>query len=268
MKKNRINEITALDTKSELIKVARYMRLLVNGAGISLPIVFAWLKLKGIDFSPFINDINSSFLFKVAMAFCYLCWVAGLISDTSDQELVFVFAPSWRHVAIGGTTAGVFITTMFGVLCYVDTARMFAVFLAVFLLLNVATWIYLTKIVMLPAFENSSHFYIKSKKFDKLEQLRLVFSWYLCGKWQIARFFVATLIISALNWLSFSYRSGETTMHFGSYMIEIELITSVVIFLYVLIMESWIWLMRLRVKIGIGILDSVAKEYRLTPIHG
>lgn len=266
MRKRNASDANTLHNKVETLKVARWMRRLVNFAALSLPIVFVWLKLRGINFAPIGKNLSASIIFKLTMATYYISWVTGLTSDIDDQELVFVTPPDWRHVVIGGTSIGLLIVVMFGVLCFVDTSREFATFLAIFLVINVSSWIYLIKWVLPATFAKSADVYRESRNYAKYEQLRLVFAWYLSGGWQWARFGVGSIIVILMSWFSFLYRAGESQIQIAGYSIAIELVISLTIFLFVAVMEIWIWYMRLRVKSGLQLLDDMQNTYRFTPV--
>jgi hypothetical protein len=262
----KIQGVDVLDSKPELMKAARYVRKLITAVTLTLPVVFAWLKFHDVDFAPIAKDITADVIVKCTLAFYYLCWVAGLRSDTSDQELVFVQVPDWRHVFIGGTSIGFLIAIVFGILCYVNSPREFAVFLAIFLTINVLSWLYLVKIVLPPTFHESENIYQQKKKFVKLEQLRLVFNWYLCGRWQWTRFVAGAVIVALMIWMSFSYSVGRSAMQLGTHSIKLEIIISLIILLFVAVMEIWIWYMRLRVKAGLRLLDDMQYIYHFDPI--
>jgi hypothetical protein len=170
-------------------------------------------------------------------------------------------------VFIGGTATGLLIAAMFGILCYVNTWTEFASFLAIYLTINVISWQYMIKIVLTPTFKASEETYRQRKKFAHLEQLYLVYKQYLCGKWQWARFITGGFIVVLMNWLSFRYRRGESVMQIGPKFVELELLISLTILLFVVVMETWIWFWRLRVKTGLRILKNMKDTYRFDLIE-
>jgi hypothetical protein len=131
---------------------------------------------------------------------------------------------------------------------------------------NIFSWLYLIRIALPQTFIKSEEFYLENENFARLEQLRLVFKWYLCGKWQWARFGVGGAIVALMNWLSFNYRAGVTHFQVLGYSIELELTISLTILCFVAVMEFWIWYMRLRVTAKRQILDDMHKVYRFSPI--
>jgi hypothetical protein len=256
-----------IDTKPEVMKAARYMRTLISVGALSLPLAFVWLKLQGVNFAPIAQNITADVIFKFTLAIYYFCWVWGLSFDTANDEVLFVKSPDRLHVYIGGTLIALLITGMFAVLCYVDTWRKFSIFLAIYLAINIISWLYLIKFALNSTFQASQESYRQMKKYIKLEQLNLVFNTYLCGKWQWARFLTGGLIVALMNWLSFRYRNGASVIQIGTYSLEVELLIALTILLFVTIMELWIWYMRLKVKAGLQILEDLQDDYRFEPIE-
>src|SRR5580658_538182 len=116
----------ALDGKPEVLSAARYIRTLIGYAAALLALAFTWLSFKGIDFRPVAADITAKQILEVTMALYYALWVAGLKSDTDEQEMLYVAKPSKAHTYFGGAVTATIITALFALLCWVRTPGTFA----------------------------------------------------------------------------------------------------------------------------------------------
>src|SRR5688500_12514856 len=84
--------------KPEIIYQARIARRVVAVAAAILAGAFAWLQFREIDFTPITNDISAKYLLRLTLALYYTCWVAGLLSDTNDQEVIYFEPPSKKRL--------------------------------------------------------------------------------------------------------------------------------------------------------------------------
>ena len=230
-----------LDGAHFTMQAARYMRFLVGIAAILLPAGFAWLKFHDVDLTPIRNEVTATFLFRLALVLYYICWIAGIKSDIDDLEMVFVVPPKKKHLYGGGTSFAIAITAMFAILCYVDSIEKFAVYSAVFLIVDVCSWRYLIKVVLVaPARASKSFFLTENKLFD-LARLELVYDEYKRANWQWARYGAGAIIILIVNIIAFSNSSSVVTEFLGD---AKSLAISTAVLSYVMVMEIWIWLMR------------------------
>src|SRR5260221_1477632 len=125
--------------------IYRTAKLLVKGAAGALVLIFGWLQLKGISFAPIAKDLSAGVVLKASLAVYYSCWVAGTLLDTDTQEKVYAAQPNRGRMPAGGFGVIALLAVVFGVLCAVKTYALFALALDTFLLLNIGTWLYLTK---------------------------------------------------------------------------------------------------------------------------
>jgi hypothetical protein len=253
-----------LAQKAGMLKFARATRLLLNGSAAALVLVFGWLKLRGVDFTPIAKSLPVDIVFKSTLALYYACWVAGLQSDINDQELLYIKAPNEGRIPFGGFATAFIVTTLFGILCYTDSYSKFAVVLAAFFSINVISWFYLVKLVLPPAVEASKAYYYDKNNYAALEQVRLLYDQYLRGAWQWARFFVGAIIVLMIIWMSFYGIPSVIASRVEG--VSTESLIALTILLFVLVMESWNWIMRLRLKSGLRLMEKLASIYDLVPV--
>lgn len=245
----------------ETMEAVRHMRLYVTIAGIALPLLFGWLKFREVNFGVTLLSIPADLVFRSAMAIYFASWIAGLLSDLSDQEFVLVHAPASVQVKIGGGVIGAAITLAFAVLCLVSAPTHFSLALLVFNLLGIASWLYLVRVVLPHAIEQSESFFRDNSNYLGLEKLRLVFDRYLSGSWQWYRFTAGFILVAAIAYFAFQRELLED--RFRIFQEHSDILSSYLFLGYVLILEGWIWFKRLQVKGGIAMLTEFERSYEL-----
>lgn len=80
--------------RTEMIDLANTTRWVIHSAAGILLLFFGWLKFRGVEWTSVARDIPADLIFKGAMSLYFLCWVAGTLSDTRDQEKVYIYAPN------------------------------------------------------------------------------------------------------------------------------------------------------------------------------
>jgi len=248
-------------TQIEMIRSARFARLATNVVATILALGFAWLKFRDVKFGPVVSTIPANLLFQTSLAAYYFCWIFGLNNDTREQELIYAQPP--KKVIIGCILYGILFTASFWAMCYVDTPRRFAVALAVFFVFNIVSWRLFIKVFMEPATIKTRAGYSQINNFIGLEQLRVIYTDYLCGKWQWARFIAGGVLVVGILVLAFSLKAASAL----SQMLQapVDVLLSVLLFLFVLVMEVWIWAMRFGVKRDLSLLDGMRERYLLRP---
>ena len=123
--------------------------------------------------------------------------------DTRDEEDVLHAAPAQGKIPIIGVTICALITAVFGVMCWVDTYKKFAIVLAVFWLLDMLAWKYLMFVILEPAMDASIRVYRQDKDFFLLEQVQGLKT-FLTGGWHWWRFWIGLIAIGGVNILTFS----------------------------------------------------------------
>jgi len=250
-----------LDEKPKVISAARYIRVLINTSATILGLSFAKLKLEGVDLHPLASDLTANLIFQLSMALYYASWIYGLNSDTDEQELIYVAAPNKKHTYIGGAVTAILVTSLFALLYKFNRPEQFAYFLLAFLFINIGAWLYLTKVVMKKEYLKSKKIYEKASDFSRLEKLRLIYEWYLAGTWQWVRFGVGGLVTLAAVLLAVYAKQGHKTLHIVTFSISMELVVSLLLLLYILVMEAWIWRNRIIMTAQLALVDQLRERY-------
>lgn len=248
--------------KTDLIKQVRTAEAVVGLFAGLLAAIFGWLQFKEIDFGPLTHDLSARAVFRLALFLYYAAWATGLPWDACEQELVYVKGPGQRRVLRDSLAIGGLVTGLFFLMLWVDSYQTFAIFLALFLVLNVIAWLYLVKIILPDIVASSETHYATWTNYIGLEQLHLVFTRYLTGAWQWWRFGTGALLILIINILASTTLAAAAGPKLA---LSADMCISLTILLYVAVMEGWIWIWRLRVKAGLWQLEDIRDKYDLTP---
>lgn len=261
VKYEKTRELDAISGTRETMEAARYLRMMVALSSALLTLVFGWLKFRGVDVVGVVTTIPSSFILKLAMAIYFASWIAGLVSDISDLEYVFVKAPRPIHVKIGGTALGSLVVMNFATLCYVETMTTFSLVLFSLVFVNVCGWLYLTRIALPAADTSSRKYYSQMKKLFALECLNIVYIKYQRGNWQILRFALGFLLSGII--IAFAFQNQLFAAKIAAVQRYGDLLSAMLFLVYVLLFEGWIWFMRMRTKGGLALLSALESSYDL-----
>lgn len=232
--------------------VYQVVRVLAQAAAVVLILIFGWLELKGAAYEP-LQNIPGDSITKLALALYYAGWVAGIMTDTRIQERTYSVPPNRGRMPLSGYVSALALSVGFGVLCFVTgrSPGRFAIFLAAFLAVNVATWRYLVDKVLPATAARSQQDFVDDP--IRLERLRLVYGGYLRGRWQWARYGAGAVAIVVVCAAIISKQKG--------------VVIASTILGYVALMEGWIWLVRLRLGASLHVLDYLGGRYSLAPRH-
>ena len=245
----------------ETIRRARFARRATKAVATVLGLGFAWLKFRDIQIGPVLGTLSANLLFQTSLAAYYFCWIFGLNNDTREQELIYVQPP--KNVIVGCVIYGILFGAAFWAMCYVDTPRTFAVALAAFLVFNVISWRVFIMVFMQPATLKTQTEYLELGNFIGLEQLRVIYTGYLCGTWQWIRFIVGGILALGILALAFSQ---SVALALGQLLqASVDVLLSLLLFVFVLVMEGWIWTMRFGVKRELSLLQGIRERYALRP---
>ncbi len=246
------------------IKAARVAKTTLKVAGGGLVFAFGFLKFHGLDFAPLVHDLSAQLLLRGTLAIYLFCWVAGLTWDIDDQELIYAAPPDIRRVTTMCVGAFIGLAIPFGVLCYVQSYRAFAVVLSAFLLFNVVCWLGLIKFVLPDPVAKTAEYYVGEKADVELMELRLFANRYLKGRWQRRRFCAGAVIVALIDAVAFTglYERVDVLRQVGSK----DFVLAILVLVFVLVMEIWIWLERGRFKASRSLLECVANCYSLHPL--
>lgn len=257
MKKSATRRIP--DGQIKMIRQARFARGATKAVASMLAILFAWLKFRGLDLGIAFKSISGQLLFQGSLALYYFCWIFGLINDTREQELIYLEPP--KKVIVGCIGFGIIFLALFSALCAVDTVKLLALFVLVFMAMNIVAWKVYIRYFLGSATTKTRTDYKTVNDFIGMEKLHVVYDLYLCGNWQWCRFILGGIIVVSLVLSAFipaiaiwvdgiSPGSGAN-------------VVPALFLLFVLVMEGWIWAMRFAVKKQLVLLDELASRYML-----
>jgi len=258
-----LNEPNITTSKIRTIKAVRLARRVLQILAASLALSFTWLKFHGLNFAPLLGDLSASFLLRVTLALYYFSWVAGMASDADAQEVIYVEPPDRNRIVAMLALATVGIVIPFGLLCYVQSYKAFALVLSAFLIFNVIIWRLWAYWLIPKAVEGTSDYYRSRGAYGELIELRVYIDNYARGQWQRWRFLTGLLIVVLIDLLSFtrlyqpSNIAGLNTSN--------DFVLATLMFLFVVVMEGWVWLNRIYCRFARQLLDRVDTEYDLRP---
>jgi hypothetical protein len=257
--KNKSND--HLDLSREKIIAARRLRRIINFISFLLPFVFGWLKFKDVNMFDIIKLMPPDFILKTAISIYFVSWIAGVKSDLSDMELVLIKSPRPIHINISSTLLGLLIAISFGMVCYFENIKYFSLSLLTLIILNIISWLFMTKVAISSAYDISLQLYKTENKLIKREQLDVVTLKYQKGTWQIYRFIFGFMFCITANVFSFQHDSILKSFEFIRN--DGATLSAMTFFCYVLIFEGWVWFMRMRVKGAISSLEECEKKYHI-----
>lgn len=250
-------------SKSEVIRLTLSAKRFVRGLAFGLVFIFGWLKFRGVPIGLVIGNLSAAIIIKASLVLYFLSWVFGTINDANEQEILYASSPIRSRFPWQGYVLGVLLAVVFGIMCYVDTARQFAIFLGVFLAVNVIAWQYMAR-QLAPAFYSASkNKYTRSHAYSDLFALD-IFYVYLTGSWQWRRFGYGAVVVVVLHVLVFTDLPAR--LENFTYPILGDTLIALSVFFYVLTFEAWIWIRRIKVKMSQETLREFSKKYRVFPI--
>jgi hypothetical protein len=169
--------------KVEMIRLARTARTILQVVAGALALAFAWLKFRGLNFAPLLNDLTAQFILRATLAAYYMSWVVGLSSDADEQEVLYVEPPTRGRAIATCVGTAIVIAIPFAVLCYVESSRAFAIALSTFLVFDIVSWLILIHWVLPEAVGRTAEYYVSEHLYSQLIQLRLFVNDYLRGRW-------------------------------------------------------------------------------------
>jgi hypothetical protein len=201
--------------------------------------------------------VSGDLLTKIALSLYYLSWVAGLINDVDEQEEAYAKAPNqgqfpWK----GGLLATGAITGVFAILCIVTSAKLFSLVLALFLIINIAGYIYII-IIVSPTIERSRNEYIAQRDHQSLIKLEII-EGYMIGPWQWYRFAYGLAAVGVVMAAGFSRLPQLLNSVYPP--IPPESYVALSVLFYVITVEGWIWAMRIRTKVAKSTVDVVIER--------
>ncbi len=258
--------------QNAMTKVARTIRTLIKWVAAALVVLFGYLQLKDIQIEGFVDKLNPDILRRITLFIYYSCWVAGATFDTNIMEDVHYVEPDRARlpanaiiliVAFGAVTALL--------LWFAGDDKGFAILLDIFFVYNIFGIVYINNYLK-PISEASRNAYLHGHKYVSLIQLTIV-SQYLRGAWQWHRFLAGALILIALNVVCFSTTSSRFLAEFITHRLPVlgavtvfQLLPSVLLLVFVGVIEAWIWYKRLVTALSLSVVDRLGRSYVISPM--
>ncbi|MFP4073270.1 MAG: hypothetical protein ACLFVZ_04450 [Actinomycetota bacterium] len=249
--------------KAKVIRMALTAKRMIRALAFSLIGIFGFLRLRGVPVGPTLESLPAELIFKIALFIYFSSWVLGTVNDANEQEIAYAVPPRdgkfpWQGYALGASLA-----LVFGVMCFVDNPRHFAIALTVFLGINVVGWRYLVRKLRPEAYARSLERYRNDK--DGMSMFRLeVFYRYIAGKWQWYRFLYGAALLLPLYYLAFfdsAARVGD-----GMGIRSKETLVSLSFLVYVVSFEAWVWVQRIKVKFATNVLEDLQEEFAIVVV--
>jgi hypothetical protein len=234
--------------------IAKTTRWIINGLATMLVAGFGWLKFEGLEVVPIVKEIPAAVILQIALALYFSCWVAGTITDTNFQEMVYTTAPHGGKFPKKGFLICLLLAAIFGIMCWVQTARQFAIVLTLFWFVNIGGWMYLTRSLLPSAINSSRKKERDAKNYAGVRKLEIVQE-HICGNWQWRRFAAGGAVIAATDALVFSPALRNAARNL-SRNISNDLLIALCLLGYILVMEGWIWYKRLEVMISLKFIKT------------
>ena len=256
---------TPIKSQKDLTKLARAVRASIRIISIILPILYAWLSFRGLSFREIVSALSDStaldIFWKTVLLIYYTGWVFGSTMDTNLHEDVSFGAPyEGRLPATAVLLLAVFLV-LAALLLYSKTYEQFVFFFTAFFISNLIGYAYIARKFTRPMLRELRLEYEGRNDFFNLERLS-IFERYMLGRWQIWRFLVGALMISAMIGVAIL-----KFLHAGRvpYLEEtpIELLQAAGMLCFVAVMEIWIFAMRVKARAGLAALDELASKYEL-----
>lgn len=223
-------------------------------------LTFVWLQLSIEDVGRALSGSSPEVLLRVSLALYYAAWVAGTTHDTTEQEYAYAVGPSDRSATIKTIGAAVTLSGVFAGLCLVNSARVFAVVLAVFLLVNFAWWRLLAKRTVDGPMAESDRRY--EEKHDYIGVILVAnMRNYISGEWQKWRFGVGGVAVAAILYVAFFGVPGPISRR--ALFSDRDRTLGIMILTYVCGIEFWIWVERLKLNLARRALQPLRAQYQL-----
>ena len=177
-----------------------------------------------------------------------------------SKKKAYTKAPNQgRFPWMTGLFWAVAVTSVFAILCLVTSAKVFSIWLALFLIINIAGYIYI-KLIVSPTIDKSRNEYIAKgddQSLRGLMKLELV-SRYMLGTWQLYRFAYGLAAVGLVMAASFSRLPQLLNAAYPP--VPPENYVALSVLFYVVTFEGWIWAMRMGTKVAKGTVDFVIER--------
>ena len=259
--KSQNDSSTILEKKHKLLETSQKGKLLIKFFILIPPLFYGYLKLHSIDITPFTNDYMSSTILRISFIIYYLSWVYGSLFDMIIYDLSLISSKEEKGITIKDYAVALIIIIVFSLLLYSNNNLYIAITLSLFWIVDWLAHHYLLKYQINPLLRESEIEYKKMNNlwnFLRLESTKN----YIAGRWKITRYYVGIPILVIL--LTFSFENiFSTNLNNYFHILSNDFIFSLIFFIFVLSMESWIWFIRLNTKLTMNIISKNEDNYLL-----
>lgn len=250
----------------DLKKLTHFIRFLRRIAISIPPIIFGYLRLKGIDIAPIDTDFMADLLFKITLVVFYFSWAFGTMFDLNMQDLVYekTLKKSVMSKKVGAIVFTILLLAVFCILFLADTYRKFAIILAIFLIVDCSCRYYIAKFFVPDIINESYNKYLENKEYSNYLMLQIVEK-YVTGKWHIWRFSIGFILISII--LIMTVFDLQIIIARLLDLNSPSLVCSLSIFIFVVIFLGWQWCQRFKVKAQLALAQSIEDKYKFEPLN-
>jgi hypothetical protein len=257
------------DTFEERILFARNTRTVVTAVTTILAAAFTAIALHGADFKMLVQPSASDLLWRFSIIAYFWCWQIGCIWDTNRQELVYMELPgkgSWRPKSY-------FIILLLIIVAWAlakteGNIPHFALALLGFLIVDHVGWRFLVKELDLPA-KRTAKILNEQRDYISLEKLEAVRR-QIGGRWKWYRLIAGSII--AISSVAFAF--VEPLRNQAANYVRLlrpdasngeaeSFAFSLLVFLFIAVMEVWHFTIRFRTTFQLSTLDGLRRGYVL-----
>jgi len=257
-------------------KIGKFADRAIGAVTALIALVFVGVSIKDIPFGQAIKEANPQYLQDLLLSVYMLCWALGTKQDASVQKSVYVHDPHGGRVRLGSLLAVAAIAAIAVTLLLVRRNDVyFAVALALFTAVDIATWLYLRYRFLPPIIDATRGKYAQGGDHFGLVKLRYV-EQLITGNWKWYReaFLVVIVLLMILNavlspvssalallaqkllsGLSFSVDAGKLA----------SLAPDVLLLLFVAVSEGWMWFYRLKTYWTVRVVSDLEEGYKIEP---
>lgn len=252
--------------KTRFVRLTKWIIRFIAAAFLS---IFAYLIFNDIQASSIVTPIAAGIIWRLALFIYYWAWVAGVTFDTNKQEEAYVSLPGkgkWPAQAFGALA--VFVGMAYVLLDSRDNVVYFSLALTAFVATDHAIWFYLRSFLR-ESIAESRQLYTQERLWYELEILNTVEE-QVFGRWKFYRLIFGVLIVIIADVYAFSpafqNAAGGLVTRLFPWLSVAEagaVFYSVLIFLFVMVMEVWHWFMRARTFVRVRTLEELSDVYDL-----
>lgn len=246
----------------DLKKIAHFIRFTRRIAISIPPILFCYLRFKGVDIAPIDNDFMADFLFTISLVVFYFSWVFGTMFDLNVQDLVYEHTSKKSSMSkkVGAIIFTILLLAVFCILYLTDTYKKFAIVLVIFCIIDCSCRYYIIKFFVPDIIKESYKKYLDNKEYSYYLMLQIVEK-FVTGKWHIWRFAIGFLLICTILIMTI-YDLQVTVANFLK-VSSPALVCSLSIFIFLIIFLGWQWWQRFKMKAQLNLAQSIEEEYEL-----